>query len=169
MGATMSSDYYTNPNSEGYSQAVFGALCEKCERQFNFSMEMWDNNQQIICPFCGHIQDLRMAYNRYEYLQQQQQEQNERAAYQNFIQSYQQHLQESFQKRQQIDDQMTSKILDYYGQKRTSTNYTPAERTDCYFDPRGNFICNTQDSEGSSRTRCYKDPMGKIHCETRRY
>lgn len=67
--ATLNPTYYTNPNSPGYNQAVYNAICGKCMKEFKFSRNQWDNNQLITCPYCSFTQDLKIAHNNYQEFQ----------------------------------------------------------------------------------------------------
>lgn len=64
--ATLDPTYYTNPNSHGYAEQVMGGICEKCNRVFNFSMQQYNTIENIQCPYDGHVQNLKMASNRYQ-------------------------------------------------------------------------------------------------------
>ncbi len=87
--AAFNSNYYTNPNSPGYTQSAFSGLCENCNRIFSFSKQQYDTLGDIQCPFCGHTQNLKMAYNRYTYLKQQQDTQANQQMWSNISQKMQ--------------------------------------------------------------------------------
>ncbi|MHC4123958.1 MAG: hypothetical protein ACYSSI_10325 [Planctomycetota bacterium] len=72
--ATFNEAYYTDPNSQGYNEAVLNGLCENCNRDFNFSHAQANYYENISCPYCGHTQNLRMANNRAKYEYERQQE-----------------------------------------------------------------------------------------------
>lgn len=93
--ATVDSTYYTNPNNSGYTQNVFSGLCENCNRIFLFSKQLYDSTENVQCCYCGHIQNLKMAYNRYTYLQQQQQEQKAELTVQQLFCGFNQSLQKA--------------------------------------------------------------------------
>lgn len=74
--AAYNTNYYTDPNSSGYAEQALGGLCERCNRVFNFSGQQLNTIENIQCPYCGQVQNLRMASNRYIYLKQQQEAQS---------------------------------------------------------------------------------------------
>ena len=76
--------YYTDPNSPGYQEQVFRALCEQCGQAFTYSKDNLDHWTWITCPFDGYKQNLHLAVVRYEQAQQRSQQQNAQMAYQGF-------------------------------------------------------------------------------------
>jgi len=105
MGCGPGISYYTNSSSQGYRQQALGALCEKCNRQFNISGYQLDYIANITCPYCGHAQDTRMASNRWGYAVQQQQAYANQASMQAIgqtLQNINQIQRESAQRKQQI-------------------------------------------------------------------
>src|SRR3989338_5543130 len=80
---TMDSTYYTNPTSPGYHEQALGGTCEVCGRAFVISGYQLDHVENITCPFDGHPQNTKFAYNRYVYASQQQQQANDRAFFEN--------------------------------------------------------------------------------------
>jgi len=64
--ATLDPTYYTRSNSPGYTQQVHSGICEKCGRTFTFSQQQYDSIENIQCPYDGHVQNLKMAANRYQ-------------------------------------------------------------------------------------------------------
>lgn len=64
-------EYYTRPDSPGYQENHFSAICELCGRQFLFSKALQDSSPQAPCPYDGYVQDLQYANNRYVYAQQE--------------------------------------------------------------------------------------------------
>ncbi len=87
LSGCATTEYFTNPNSAGYNEAGLGGLCQNCNRQFNFSGYQLDNQENVSCCYCGYVQNLRMAANRYTYEVQQQQAINTQQAIANFNQS----------------------------------------------------------------------------------
>lgn len=59
------SRYYLKPGSPGYCELLHCALCKQCGKEFKFSTEMWDKQQQVKCSHCGHEQNLKEARERY--------------------------------------------------------------------------------------------------------
>lgn len=148
--ATLDPTYYTNPNSLGYTEQALGGICEICNRTFLFSGQQYDTLENIQCPYDGHVQNLKMASNRYLYWKQQQdqiqqaqqQEVNSVALY-NFIQSYQQNAQRSYERQQQYYENMGNAFLNWGGLKSTpSYQYIPVpptlpSRQGVYWTPSG--------------------------------
>ena len=135
---------------DGAQHQVYSGLCEQCVRQLTFTMEQWNNSSQIICPYCGRTQDLKMAYNRYVYLQQQQEQERQRqqalsnqVAVSNFFQSYQQNLKQSAQRQQKYNENIGNAALNWGGLKSTPNyQYIPApstlpSRQNVYWTPAG--------------------------------
>ena len=73
--ATLDPAYYTDPNSQGYAEQVFGGLCDKCGREFSFSSHQWSNCKEVTCPYDGSHQTLSHARGRYLYAADQRQAQ----------------------------------------------------------------------------------------------
>jgi len=163
--ATFDSTYYTNPNSQGYTQQVLGGICEQCGRQFTFSAQQYDQNVQIQCCYCGHTQDIKMAYNRYLYAQQQAQEQQQQANSQALMQK----LYEDARPQTHSYSNPGMDYLNYLRNRPATSYYTPPTQTRCHYDPMGDFICDTSGSGGHSTTRCHRGPSGDIVCDTSRY
>lgn len=121
-------------NQDEAQHQIFSALCEQCERVFNFNKLQWDSNTQITCPYCGRTQDLKMAYNRYVYLQQQQEQERQKQqalsnqiAVNNFFHSYQQNLKQSAQRQQQYNENIGNTFSNWGGLKSTpSYQYIPS-------------------------------------------
>lgn len=67
LAGCLADDYYTRPDSKGYYEQVFGALCENCNRVFKVSKHQVIDSLSSNCPYCGRKQDLTMACNRYDY------------------------------------------------------------------------------------------------------
>lgn len=86
---TLDFNYYTDPNSPGYTESAIGGLCEECNRVFNVSKQQYDTIENVQCLYDGHIQNLKMAVNRYTYLIQQQEAQADQRALSNFAQQMQ--------------------------------------------------------------------------------
>lgn len=72
LSGCATTEYYTNPQSAGYTQQGLGGLCEACNREFLFSGYQLNNQVNITCPYCGRTQNLQMAANRWTYAVQQQ-------------------------------------------------------------------------------------------------
>lgn len=114
LAGCATTDYYTN----GYSQTVYGGLCENCNRAFGLTSEIVNTCSTAICPFCGREQDLKMSMNRYNYAVQQQQAYNNQQAMGQLMQGMGNIMQiqrDSAQRKQQI-------ILDHIS--RTSSQPT---------------------------------------------
>lgn len=124
--ATLDPSYYSNVNSPGYVEKVFSGVCEKCNRVFSFSRQQFDTIENVQCCYCGHVQNLEMASNRYEYLQQQQEKEKQRqqalsnqVVVNNLFQLYQQNLKQSAQRQQQYDENIGNAALNWGGLKST--------------------------------------------------
>ena len=102
LAGCATTEYYTNPSSEGYYQQGLGGLCQSCNRQFAMSGYQLNNIESITCPYCGMAQNTRMAANRWNYAIQQQQAYNNQQALANFASNMQQIQQQHAEKRQQI-------------------------------------------------------------------
>lgn len=103
----VTTDYYTNPNSPGYYQQTFGGLCESCGRVFAMSGAQLQSLENIQCPYCGAIQNARMASNRYTYAKQQQDAQN----LMGFANTMHKSIQENIERDRQFNQMMTQEIL----------------------------------------------------------
>ena len=97
-------------NQDEAQHKVFGALCDQCERYSTFNLAQWNSSPTITCPYCGRIQDAKMASNRYTYLKQQQEAQANQQMWTNIAQSFQKAQQESAERRiesaKQLQEQM---------------------------------------------------------------
>ncbi|MBU2103299.1 MAG: hypothetical protein ABH865_06995 [Candidatus Omnitrophota bacterium] len=86
---TADSTFYTDPSSPGYTQQVWGGLCEKCNRDFKFSSQQLDTLDNVACPYCKKVQNLKMAYNRFrEWVVQPQSQQQPLQAQQQALQDH---------------------------------------------------------------------------------
>lgn len=160
--ATLDPTYYTNSNSPGYREFALGGLCEKCNRVFNFTGEQFDNIENIQCPYCGHVQNLKMASNRYTYwkqqqdqIQQAQQQEANRVALYNSVQSYQQSSQRSYERQQKYYENIGNAFSNWGGLK-SAPNYqyipsppTSTSQQGVYWTPFGDGT-GLQSSEGET-------------------
>ncbi len=102
LSGCVMADYYTRPDSPGYTEQALLGQCENCNRIFNFSAYQYNNYSLIGCPFCGREQDIKLAFNRGAYAYQQAEAQQNQQALANFFQARQQHQQEYNQNQQQV-------------------------------------------------------------------
>ena len=116
--ATLPSDYYTNPNSAGYNESVFGAICEHCNRLLSFSAAQFNTNREMTCCYCGHPQNLQMAHNRFLYAQQQ----ANAIANQQAAAAFGEAWRESQQANRQRTNQIIQGLFDYGSRQGTRTN-----------------------------------------------
>ena len=59
--------YYLQPDGPGYYDHIMKGICNNCGRIFTFSPYHYFEVEKIKCPYCGYVQDTKMAWNRYVY------------------------------------------------------------------------------------------------------
>lgn len=59
------SDYYANPDSPGYKEAVFPVKCPSCKGELYVSSEQINGINYGVCPYCEHEFNIRVARDRY--------------------------------------------------------------------------------------------------------
>jgi hypothetical protein len=108
-------EYYTNPNSQGYYEQAFGGTCEQCGRAFSISAYQINNVENITCPYDGYVQNTKYAYNRYVYALQQQQQQETQSFYDRQAEirkEYQRKLEDINRRYSEMQGQRRGSVLD---------------------------------------------------------
>jgi len=108
----VTSEYYTNPQSAGYNEKVFGCLCENCNRVFHVSYADSKNYENATCCYCGHTQNLLMASRRFDYAATQQQAANNQQMVAGILQAQSTYYQQTGIAQQNAANQMAN-----YGQQ----------------------------------------------------
>lgn len=124
LSGCATTDYYTNPNSAGYSQQNFGGLCQNCNRQFTISAQQLNTVENITCPYCGVAQNTKMASNRYTYEAQRTQSNANAQFVSGLAQTLKNSMDKADERRRQTDQQMTNSIMQGLQPNRNNTTST---------------------------------------------
>lgn len=73
--------WWKNPPVPQQTSMQYGAICDVCQRNFVVTEEVLQNNQEVICPYCGARQDTKMAIGRYINESQRQQQAQQQIQY----------------------------------------------------------------------------------------
>ena len=128
--ATYDPNYYTNPNSPGYNEPSISGLCEMCNRVFTVSRHTFDTSENVQCCYCGHVQNLKMAVNRYAYLQQQQEAQANQQMLQNLGEAF-----NTYNRQQAVSAQNAANQISSYGQQMYLDSRQKANQQGTYSNP----------------------------------
>lgn len=66
-------EYYTNPQSEGYYEQVWGCICRRCEGMFALSAAEINENRFVSCPNCRAMNNPAQAHRDYRYMRERNQ------------------------------------------------------------------------------------------------
>jgi len=53
--------YYKSPSGGGYYKQVIGARCAHCSREMLVSWAQYNQHENIKCPYCGGMSNLKQA------------------------------------------------------------------------------------------------------------
>ena len=87
-----------------------GGICQSCGRTFFFKVSQFNDYVNAECLYCGAVQNLRMARNRYLHAKQQKDAEDLR----DFGEKMRQNIHEGMERKQELDQRMTQEILEHY-------------------------------------------------------
>lgn len=126
---------------------VWPMQCEKGNRVFYVSAEEIASSDHVICPYDGHSQDMTQAFNRGQYLQQQElqkqrtaQKQRQAAAIRQFYASQRESRRRSYEKQMDLINSTTQSLLN---NSHSTSQQKLFKQTNCSPDYTGGFNCTT--------------------------